>query len=188
MVVWTNTPEIKELRQKTLELILSKHPYSCLVCRKRGTPECNPVHLTHLQEGPKPCLLCRKNGFCELQNISIYLEIAKIRGRSPLRRFSPAVEFFIERDPSLCILCGRCVGVCREVRGVGAIDFIRRDGEVSEIGPINGSLKDSGCRFCGACIEVCPTAALMDSKVAPARREPLIPCRQDCPVGVMFPT
>lgn len=186
MVVWTNTPEISEIRQKTLETVLSRHPYSCLVCPKRGTPECNPIHLIHLQ-GAKPCLLCRRNGYCELQNLSMYLGIKKISKAGPIRRFLPAVEGFIERNPSLCILCGRCVRVCQGVRGVGAIDFILRDGEVSEVGPINGSLKDSGCRFCGACIEVCPTGALMDEKVGPAKREPLIPCREDCPVGVDVP-
>jgi len=186
MIIRTDTPEITLIRQKTLELILSKHPYSCLICPNRGTPKCNTFHLVHLH-GAKPCLLCRKNGYCELQKVTEYVGIKKISVRSPLRDCLPSVEGFIERDPRLCITCGRCVRVCQDVCGVGAIDFILSDGEVSEVRPINGSLKDSGCRFCGACIEVCPTAALMDANVAPSNTKGLVPCSEDCPVGVAVP-
>lgn len=186
MRVRTDTPEITMIRQRRMELLLSRHPYSCLLCPKRGTPECNPAHLVHI-EGAKPCVLCRKNEKCELQKVTQYVGIKKISVRSPSSHLLPSVEGFIERDPRLCILCGRCVRVCQEVCGAAAIGFILRNGEIAEVGPVKGSLKDSGCCFCGFCIEVCPTAALMDTKVAPATKKGLIPCSEDCPVGVDVP-
>ena len=68
-----------------------------------------------------------------------------------------------------CIQCGRCVRVCADVRGVKVLDYQKKDGE-TYIGTLNDlPLDASGCRFCGACVEVCPTGALQDRRACSAR-------------------
>lgn len=77
--------------------------------------------------------------------------------------------------------------MCRDVRGVGALGFIVRNGEVLA-GPIAPTLAESGCKFCGACVEVCPTGALLDRDVKRAEREAaLVPYTDACPAGVDVP-
>ena len=68
----------------------------------------------------------------------------------------------IVRDPAKCILCGRCVRVCEEVQGIGAIDFIGR-GSGTKVGTaFDGGLNVSSCINCGQCVMVCPTGALRE--------------------------
>jgi ferredoxin len=70
----------------------------------------------------------------------------------------------IERNFNLCIGCTRCIRVCRDVRGIGVFDFIYDDQGLIVVGTVNRSLKESLCRLCAACVEVCPTGALMDKE------------------------
>ena len=166
MVVHTNTTKLQELRRSILELILSEHPYSCLTC---------PRNLN-----------------CELQRVASYIGLDKIalpytHKELPIYEEDP----LIIRDYNLCILCGRCVRACQEVRGVSAIVFTFR-GSQAIIGTAFGhSLKDSGCKFCGACIEVCPTGALRDKDgrwESEAEKEAaLVPCKHACPAEVDVP-
>jgi iron-only hydrogenase group A len=77
------------------------------------------------------------------------------------------------RDPNKCILCGRCVAVCHQVQGVGAIDFIDR-GIKTRVGPgFHDGINVSDCIFCGQCTRVCPTAALMEKSQVDAVVEAL---------------
>jgi len=69
---------------------------------------------------------------------------------------------FFDRDYNICILCGRCVRMCQEVRGTAILAFKYR-GPKWQIGPAFGkSHVEAGCEFCGACVSVCPTGALAD--------------------------
>ncbi|MFX0210787.1 MAG: FAD-dependent oxidoreductase, partial [Candidatus Hodarchaeota archaeon] len=91
------------------------------------------------------------------------------------------------RDYELCIGCTRCVRVCQDVRGVNALGFIFSKGETI-VGSIKPTLKESGCKFCGACVEVCPTGALSDKNILWAGRESsLVPCSNTCPLGTDVP-
>ena len=65
---------------------------------------------------------------------------------------------FIERDMEKCILCGKCVRVCDEIQGLGAIDLSGR-GFTAKVTP--AFEKDLDCEFCGQCVSICPTGALM---------------------------
>jgi NADPH-dependent glutamate synthase beta subunit-like oxidoreductase/formate hydrogenlyase subunit 6/NADH:ubiquinone oxidoreductase subunit I len=166
MVVHTNTPKLQELRRSILELILSEHPYSCLTC---------PQNLN-----------------CELQRVACYIGLDEVTlpytyKELPVHKEDP----LIIRDYNLCILCGRCVRVCQEMRGVSAIAFTFRGSQATIGTAFERSLKDSGCKFCGACIEVCPTGALRDKDGrwgSKAEKEAaLVPCKHACPAGVDVP-
>jgi NADPH-dependent glutamate synthase beta subunit-like oxidoreductase len=78
--------------------------------------------------------------------------------------------------------------VCRETRGVGAIGFVFQEGRLG-IGPYpSRSLDENGCRFCGACVKVCPTAALTYKMgKLPADEAGVAPCTHACPAGIDIP-
>ena len=122
MKVETETPRIKELRQRNLTDILRRHPNACLTCHKRE--RCDPfdICLRHVAVDER-CVLCPENGICELQKALDQIEIeelpAYIPKKLPIREDSP---FFL-RDQNLCIRCERCVRVCDDIRGVQAIEF-----------------------------------------------------------------
>ena len=71
---------------------------------------------------------------------------------------------FYDRDYNLCIVCARCVRVCEEIRADDAIGMVDRSGTVL-VGTSRGtSLLESGCEFCGACVDVCPVGALVERR------------------------
>lgn len=132
MEVTTDSPYIENLRRDIVDLILSDHPYDCMVCEKAGD--------------------------CELQELAYRYGI-----RSPVFKGERRVYAkrdnnpFVERDMEKCILCARCVKICDEVQGVGAIDIAYRGFSAKVCPPFE---KDLDCEFCGQCIAVCPTGAL----------------------------
>ncbi|MFX1296891.1 MAG: FAD-dependent oxidoreductase [Promethearchaeota archaeon] len=184
MIISTDTSEIQALRRDKLKEIISKHPHACLMCAQREgcTREpCSPN--VPVEERCCPIL-----GRCELQKIAEYIGI-----REDTPRYKPQGRNIIENEPlfirnyELCIGCTRCVRVCRDVRGVEALGFVYSNGETI-VGSLAPSLKESGCKFCGACVEVCPTGALTDKDILWAEREKLlVPCRSTCPLGIDVP-
>ena len=132
MVVRTDTPQVRNARKYTLEFLLTNHPLDCPVCDKGGE--------------------------CELQDMVFRYGAGESRFteekvHTPEKQFSPVVFF----DAPRCILCFRCVRVCNEGLGVGALGVINR-GVVSEIAPNDGD--HLFCDECGACIDICPVGAL----------------------------
>jgi predicted molibdopterin-dependent oxidoreductase YjgC len=120
-----------------------------------------------LQEHPRECLGCARNGTCELQRLVELVGIDFPYGPPDAVRAAtlPGGSYF-ERDPRLCVRCGRCVRVCHEVRGAGVLVFRESHGK-QEVGTAFGrSLQDASCQFCGACVDVCPVAALREPLAA----------------------
>jgi len=163
MVVRTHSPRLQSLRSEILRLLLSEHPVSCLMCPEQD--HCDECMITLRKSGVTTgCRSCPKDGVCELQEL-----VARIGldGHSPYPVFyrNYAVEKgdpFFDRDYNLCILCGRCLRVCEELHFATTLTYVER-GNRTIVGTAFGrSHLEAGCSFCGACVEVCPTGALIE--------------------------
>ena len=132
MVVRTESEPVRQARKYTLEFLLTNHPLDCPVCDKGGE--------------------------CELQDMAFRYGAGESRFTEQKihvdeKQWSPVVFY----DGPRCILCFRCVRICSEGMGVGALGVINR-GAVSEIAPNQGDHLE--CDECGMCIDICPVGAL----------------------------
>ncbi len=135
--VYTNTPKVRDARKITLELILSNHERKCLTCvRSRN---------------------------CELQTLADELGVTEIsyegiRNEYPIDDLSPSIV----RDNNKCVLCRRCVNMCKNIQTVGAIDTVNRGFKTQIACAFEKSLNAVSCVNCGQCIAVCPVGALRE--------------------------
>lgn len=137
MKIRTHSQRVMSARKTAVELLLANHP--------------------------EDCQTCLRNGSCELQDMAKLLGIQQ-RRFPRTRPVLPADTqgWGVQRDNDKCILCGRCVAVCRELQTVSAIDFIGR-GIKTHVGSfMNRALSESVCVSCGQCTLVCPTGALTE--------------------------
>ncbi len=160
MVIRTQTAQLRQERREILSLILSEHPSSCLICDEKG--ECRAYMTTIRKVGvTSGCGSCPNDAQCEMQTLVETIGLTEMK--YPVRYRGLPVEKddpFFDRDYNLCILCGRCVRMCQEVRLVGTLAFKQR-GPRTIIGPaFDRSHIEAGCEFCGACVSVCPTGSL----------------------------
>jgi formate dehydrogenase beta subunit len=122
MSVKTSSPQVKELRRRSMADILRRHPSACLVCWRRERCEPFDVCLRTVSVRER-CVLCPANGRCELQRAADFIGVAEtaasIDKQLAVREDSP---FFV-RDNNLCINCRRCVRVCSDVRKADVLEF-----------------------------------------------------------------
>lgn len=129
MVINTNNKKVIEARKTIVELILSNHP--------------------------NDCLYCAKNGKCELQSLAKELGIRQVRYGNNLSQENKEVEMrCLLKNASKCVLCTRCIDVCENIQGIGAISSTMRGFNTIISSP-------NKCVSCGQCVQVCPTGALM---------------------------
>ncbi|MDR1017825.1 MAG: FAD-dependent oxidoreductase [Lachnospiraceae bacterium] len=166
MVINTKSEKIDKLRFLALDLLLAGHPEDCSTCPKYGN--------------------------CELQTLIQYMGGASNRMRRRSKGFKENKENpLIEHDMNRCVLCGRCVRACKNLREVNVLDYKKEDME-TYIGTLHDKLlKDEGCRFCGACAEVCPTGTIRDKLMIAnpdkKKEDVVLPCKAACPVHTDIP-
>ena len=167
MVIRTKSEQITKLRSLSLELLLAGHPEECSTCPKYGN--------------------------CELQTLIQYIGATNSRMKTRSRGFKQEEgNPLIIHDMNRCVLCGRCVRACNDLRGVGVLQY-QKKGMETYVGALHNKLLiDADCRFCGACAEVCPTGTIRDkvqmlSSKASKKEDLIVPCRAACPANTDVP-
>ena len=170
MVVETRTDAVKRARQQVMSLIMANHPDRCLTCHRRV--HCQPGEICLRDDVvTHRCLTCSKNYRCELQTSTELIDMGEFEEpwvgeeRSYYETPPPEVDRanpFLEFDPQMCIICTRCVRACADLRHTGAISLAGKGSATTIAFGAGGAVHESDCDFCGACIDVCPTATLME--------------------------
>ena len=137
MLINTRSPRVLERRKAIVELMLASHPDTCMVCDKGNR--------------------------CDLHRIASDMGVGLLSFEK-IPQYGAIVDMnpFIVRDMSKCILCGRCVRADQELVVEGAIDYMDRGftARPATLGDL--PLERSECTFCGTCVAMCPTGALME--------------------------
>jgi len=190
MVVRSDSTEVRAKQREALLKILKLHPNACLTCWRRERCKPSDICLRNVDVTER-CVTCPENGHCELQQVVDFLDMGNDNipyqyRNLPVQRDNP----YFDLDYNLCIACGRCVRACRDVRGIKALDFKEIDGH-KVAGPVKATYKESGCKYCFTCVEVCPVGALVDKQ---ARYRAIsewegyvVPCSYACPAHIDIP-
>jgi len=136
MVVHTHTIRVLNARKTVVQLILSDHPFDCLICAKSGN--------------------------CELQDLAHKLGIREIPFQGEQSTYRKDTSPSIIRDIDKCIMCRRCEVMCNEVQTVGVLSAIHRGFNAVVAPAFEMNLDHSECTYCGQCVNVCPTGALTE--------------------------
>ena len=139
MVINTHSERVIAHRKTIVNLMLASHPDSCMVCDKGNR--------------------------CQLRQVATDMGIGLVElQRLPQMVTIQEVNPFIERDLSKCILCSKCIRACQELVVEGAIDYFQRGFTAKPATFGDLPLEASECTFCGTCVALCPTGALMEKE------------------------
>ena len=136
MVVYTNSPRVREARRVNLRLLLSQHDTKCTQCTRSGN--------------------CKLQDLCNDYNLL---------GDHYVKDLRPVAEHFntpVIRLENRCIKCMRCIQVCDKVQGMNIWDLIGTGARTNVGVAGHRTLADSDCTFCGQCITHCPVGALQE--------------------------
>ena len=136
MIVNTHSIRVMNARRTVLELILSDHPFECLVCAKSGN--------------------------CDLQKVAQDQGIRMIHYEGEKSTYRKDTSPSIIRDMDKCIMCRRCETMCNDFQTVGALSGVYRGFKAVVSPPFQMDLEKSVCTYCGQCVAVCPTGALTE--------------------------
>lgn len=137
MVINTCSPRVIAHRKVIIQLMLASHPDACPVCDKGNR--------------------------CQLRQIAAEMGVSSTEfQRIPQPSTIQEVNPFIERDLSKCILCAKCIRACQEWVVEGVLDYFQRGFKAKPTNVGDLPLEASECTFCGTCVALCPTGALME--------------------------
>jgi predicted molibdopterin-dependent oxidoreductase YjgC len=136
MRIQTRSQTVLEARKVTIKLLMASHPESCVVCDKGNR--------------------------CQLRMLAAEMGIGSIDyDRMPSRIETLDLNPFIVRDLNKCILCAKCIRADHELVVVGALDYLGRGFDAYPATLFQSPLEHSDCTFCGTCVSLCPTGALI---------------------------
>jgi len=147
MKIKTQSDKLMQLRRGVIDLYVSDHPLECDTC---------PA-----------------DQHCELQNMAAEVGITESSYAKGVTHW-PETPDDIHHDttnpyfgfnPELCIVCSRCVRACDEVQGTLALTIDGRGFGSKVSASQDESFMDSECVSCGACVESCPTGALIEKSI-----------------------
>ena len=134
MVIYTNSPKVRDARKKTVQLILSQHDCQCATCARSGN--------------------------CTLQKIANDLNILDIPYKQRLEDFPWEKDFPFIRDSKKCIKCMRCIQICDKIQDLHIWDVTSTGSRTTVNVRGNKKISDVSCSLCGQCITHCPVGAL----------------------------
>ena len=133
MVVYTNSPRVRNARRTNVELILSQHNCDCPYCVRSGN--------------------------CELQKLANDLGISHLDYHKELPHSRWNRNFPLIRDASKCIKCMRCVQVCDKVQSLNIWDVCNTGSRTTVDVSGGRTIEQADCALCGQCITHCPVGA-----------------------------
>ena len=142
MKVRTQSEKLLQLRRSVMELYVSDYPIERVPTEAEARTELRAMaEALGVRSSP-------------------YANGKRHRGQ-PKDESNPYFTF----DPDLCIVCSRCVRACDEIQGTFALTIQARGFESKVAASQDEPFLESECVSCGACIEACPTAALMEKSI-----------------------
>lgn len=136
MVIFTNSPKVRETRRTNVELLLSQH-------------DCH-------------CATCVRSGNCNLQKIANDLGILELPFEKDVTVLPWNKEFPLIKDSAKCIKCMRCIQVCDKIQGLNIWDVANTGSRTTVDVTFNRKIEDADCSLCGQCITHCPVGALRE--------------------------
>src|SRR5215472_9533816 len=142
MKVRTESPKLTQLRRSVMELYLSDYPI-----------ERQPTEVE-----------ARTELYAMAQQLGVKSS-PYASGKRHLGQAKDESNPYFTFDPNLCIVCSRCVRACDETQGTFALTIQGRGFESKVAASQDQPFLESECVSCGACVEVCPTAALSEKSL-----------------------